>query len=94
MCSGPWAPLMGRVGNVSGDRFLDCLRECAFTLCVHGGGLDPCPKVFEAILAGVIPIAKRRLPISEGLEGLPVAFVERWSPSCVSRHSWIHGTGN
>jgi len=32
------------------------LQKYPFLLCVHGGGIDPNPNLFTALLAGVIPI--------------------------------------
>jgi hypothetical protein len=59
-------------------RFLQLLRQHAFVLCVAGGGLDPSPKAWLAMLHGTIPVVR-----SSALDGayrdLPVAFVEDWS---------------
>jgi hypothetical protein len=59
-------------------RFIQLLRQHAFVLCVTGGGLDPSPKAWLAMLHGTIPVVQ-----SSALDGayqdLPVAFVENWS---------------
>lgn len=39
--------------------FKDNVLESEFIVCIHGGGLDPCPKVFEGILMGAIPIIEK-----------------------------------
>lgn len=39
--------------------FMRCLGRYAFVACVPGAGLDPCPKLWEALLLGAVPIARR-----------------------------------
>lgn len=34
------------------SEFIKHLEEVPFILCVHGGGVDPSPKAWEAIIAG------------------------------------------
>eukprot|EP01034_Spumella_vulgaris_P030416 gene30416-37627_t len=53
------------------------VREVAsypFLLCVHGGGLDPSPKAWEAVLLGTIPIVESG-PLDDAYRLLPVALV-------------------
>ncbi|WP_323785562.1 hypothetical protein [Thalassovita sp.] len=63
--------------------FQEACRTHKFVLCVEGGGLDPCPKVFDALLNGAIPIV-RASAASRALAELPVAFVESWSEDAVT----------
>jgi hypothetical protein len=63
--------------------FRRLLSTYAFILCPQGGGLDPSPKAWEALLAGCIPIVERS-PTSEGYAHLPVLFVDRWKPEALS----------
>jgi len=63
--------------------FRRLLSTYAFVLCPQGGGLDPSPKAWEALLAGCIPIVERT-PTSEGYAHLPVLFVDRWAPEALS----------
>lgn len=46
-----------------------------FILCTHGGGLDPSPKAFEAILVGTIPIVQHST-LDDAYRHLPVVFVD------------------
>ena len=55
------------------------LLKYTFTLCVNGGGLDPSPKAFEAIIAGSIPIIKYSSGIYSAYKDLPVVFINDWS---------------
>ena len=41
---------------------------------VHGGGLDPCPKLYHSILLGTIPIIESNT-LDDAYEDLPVAIV-------------------
>lgn len=57
--------------------FLKKMGEYQFVLCPHGGGLDPNPKCWEALIMKAIPIIKRN-SVSESLEHLPVLIVDDW----------------
>ena len=41
---------------VSRKEYLALVASVPFVACVHGGGLDPSPKAWEALLVGTIPI--------------------------------------
>ena len=59
------------------DEFLKRLHTHPFVTCVHGGGVDPSPKAFEAIHEGTIPILKKGL-VYDAYSHLPVAWVDDW----------------
>eukprot|EP01034_Spumella_vulgaris_P040166 gene40166-49674_t len=58
--------------------FLLFLVQHAFVACVHGGGIDPSPKAWEALLVGTIPIIQHSA-LDDAYERLPVMFVTEWS---------------
>jgi len=64
--------------GLSRTDFLAQMGSYQFVLCPHGGGLDPNPKCWEALLMKAIPIVKRNT-MTSALEHLPVAFVDDWS---------------
>ena len=67
---------------VERDLFFSEVQKYSFVLCPHGGGIDPNPKLFTAILAGAIPIIREdsRYPaIASMYEGWPVVRVARWA---------------
>jgi len=71
-------------------KFLELVRSHAFVLCVEGGGLDPSPKAWQAILNGAIPII-RETALKDAYEELPVAFVPNWKAKSLSLrklHEW------
>lgn len=73
-----WAPFTTLIEKgLSEKAFLSAVERHAFVLCVEGGGLDPSPKAWQAILHGAIPII-RRSPVARAYEDLPVAIVDDW----------------
>ena len=81
MCKNEWKSLITYEQSISQSSFLDEISKYTFILCVEGGGLDPSPKAFEAIIAGVIPIIKKTDGIYSAYKDLPVVFIEDWIPS-------------
>ena len=63
--------------------FLRLMQVHAFVLCAEGGGLDPSPKAWQAILNGAIPII-RRTGTQKAYARLPVAFVDSWEPDSLT----------
>lgn len=63
--------------QVTHEKFLKFLRNSPFIACVHGGGIDPSPKAFEAIYHGTIPIVKRSV-LYDSYSKFPVAWVKNW----------------
>jgi hypothetical protein len=79
-----WASFCDHLDReVDARAFRRLLSTYAFILCPQGGGMDPSPKAWEALLAGCIPIVERT-PTSEGYAHLPVLFVDRWTPEALS----------
>jgi hypothetical protein len=50
-----------------------------FCFCIHGGGIDLCPKIWQALLCGCIPIIEHST-MDEVYSKFPVVFVESWNP--------------
>jgi len=63
--------------------FMAELERHAFVLCVEGGGLDPSPKAFSALLHGTIPII-RNTALVPAYDHLPVVVVEDWTAEALS----------
>lgn len=63
--------------EVAEDDFVALLHRHAFVACVSGGGLDPSPKAWQAILHGAIPIIVSG-PLDAAYRQLPVVLVPRW----------------
>ncbi len=76
---------------LSEDEYFENVERHAFVLCVEGGGLDPSPKAWQAILHGAIPII-RRSPVSKAYEDLPVAIVDDWRADAINEEklrAWL-----
>eukprot|EP01041_Mallomonas_annulata_P011559 gene11559-24172_t len=63
--------------------WLTAISKYQFIAMTHGGGIDPCPKAFEAILIGTIPIIERNV-LYDAYMHLPIVFVD----NLVSFMSW------
>jgi hypothetical protein len=80
-----WAPLCTVLEEeVPEAEFMRQLAQHAFVLCVEGGGLDPSPKAWQALLHGAIPIV-RDSPLRAAYAELPVAFVQDWTAGSIDR---------
>jgi len=79
-----WAPFCTVPdGDISEPEFLALMRSHAFVLCAEGGGLDPSPKAWQAILSGAIPIICKT-GTQAAYAQLPVAFVETWDAASLT----------
>ena len=88
LCSSSWSKWCE---SAHPSPLFDALLNYSFLLCVHGGGIDPNPKAWEALLAGTIPIMKR-FPGDAVYANLPVAFVDEWNDETVSEENlrrWV-----
>ena len=70
------------------ETYMSLLRDHSFTLCVRGGGIDPNPKAFEALLSGSIPVIESS-PVAAAYSDLPIVVVDSWSPHSLSREFLI-----
>ena len=67
------------------SEFCKYIQTCMFTVCVHGHGLDYCPKIYEAIIFGIIPIIRRIRPSTDIWEDdFPVIIVDEWSEKTIT----------
>lgn len=57
--------------------YMKLLSSIPFIACVRGGGLDPSPKAWEAIIVGTIPIIQSNW-LDDGYKRLPLVIIEDW----------------
>jgi hypothetical protein len=80
--SGAWQPFSDSMSIDKGD-FFSKIKGYPFLICNHGGGIDPSPKAWTAILAGVIPIMEH-FPGDSIYDDLPVVFIDNWNPDQIT----------
>jgi hypothetical protein len=59
-------------------QYIKYAQSVSFVLCVKGGGLDPSPKAWEAIMLGTIPIIQHST-LDDAYAMLPVVFIDDWN---------------
>ncbi len=76
LCTVTWkfAPNQIRQFEPNENSFNADVGNAKFLLMVHGGGLDPCPKLYHSILLGTIPIIESNT-LDDAYEDLPVVIV-------------------
>ena len=57
--------------------YIALAENASFIACVRGGGIDPSPKAWEAIMLGTIPIIQHST-LDDAYSQLPVVFVDHW----------------
>jgi hypothetical protein len=81
---GPWSSFTTvQSGRSTLREFRRELQQHPFTLCVEGGGIDPSPKAFEALLQGSIPII-RDSDAADAYRHFPVLVIPEWEPRHLS----------
>lgn len=60
--------------DVSHQNFMSLTTNVKFSLVIHGGGIDLCPKLFEVILLGSIPIIESSV-LDDSYRHFPVVIV-------------------
>jgi hypothetical protein len=78
LCIRPGNGTANMDGGIKRADYLRLLSTVPFVACVRGGGLDPSPKAWEAILLGTIPIIQHSV-LDDGYERLPVVFIHEWT---------------
>lgn len=73
--SPPNEQLRGNRQDISQERYVESARSATFLVCVHGGGLDPSPKAWEAMMMGTIPIIQHNT-LDDAYRQFPVVFVD------------------
>ena len=69
--------------ELSEQDYIAQIKAHSFVLCVEGGGIDPSPKAWQALLHGAIPII-RKTGTYRAYADLPVVFVDDWQAESLS----------
>jgi len=91
LCNKNWNNYYVKTDEKQHDEYLKIMGKYLFTICVHGGGLDVNPKLWEAILIGVIPIIKENKPYTDIYERLdfPVVIVKKWDIDTINEDNLL-----
>ena len=89
LCNTAWSPFFIHLKNKNHSKYLQIMGKYMFTICVHGGGLDVNPKLWEALLIGVIPIIKENKPYTDLYENLPVVIIKNWDKETITASNLI-----
>ena len=84
LCKNQWSGCVDYFEFIPNDSFRATLSGYPFVICVGGGGLDPSPKAWVAMLSGAIPIIERN-PTTVGYADLPVVFVDEWNEQTITK---------
>ena len=85
LCKTKWSSFVKIIDKeIPKDSFINEIRNSKFCLCIHGGGYDPCPRFFESILYGAIPIIQHS-PLDPFLKKYPVVFIKNLKPESLSK---------
>jgi len=83
LCLNEWKKFVHHADNLSQEEFFKNMLQSKFTICVHGGGIDPCPKAFEAMICGSIPIIQHST-MDAVWEKFPVVLVDNWHKDSIT----------
>jgi hypothetical protein len=78
-------------GNYKTDSWYTLLQTYPFIICAHGGGIDPCPKIWEALCVGCIPIIKSSA-LNDVYSQFPVVILDEWSSNTIileNLNTWL-----
>tara|TARA_B100000073_G_scaffold299853_1_gene265924 strand:- start:26 stop:862 length:837 start_codon:yes stop_codon:yes gene_type:complete len=91
LCNTAWSEYYINTKPQKHNTYLKKMGENLFTICVHGGGLDVNPKLWEALLIGVIPIIRENKPYTNIYteNDLPVVIVKEWSNNTITHDNLL-----
>lgn len=91
ICNKYWKDVFVETEHLNHKLYLKTMGSYLFTICVHGGGLDVNPKLWEALLIGVIPIIKENKPYTDIYINfdLPVVIVKKWDVDTINENNLI-----
>ena len=91
LCRKKWNQFTMIKNNLSEDNYEIFLKDCKTFLCVRGGGFDTCPKLWQVILTGGIPIVKSHYIMNIIYKEFPVIkVINNWNEiSETNINNWI-----
>jgi hypothetical protein len=87
LCKNEWKDFIIAHKHSTHKKYLKELAKYSFTLCIHGGGVDVNPKLFEAILVGTIPIIRKNDPYTNIYKDWPVVIIDDWDKNTINKNN-------
>ena len=89
LCKTSWKPLLRILRQQITKNIWKKWEDIHLLYVSHGGGLDVNPKLFEALLIGVIPIIKENKPYTDIYteHNFPVVIVKEWNDSTINENN-------
>lgn len=84
LCKTSWKSLVTWKDNLNNFEFRNTLLRSKFVICVHGGGIDPSPRAWEALLCGCVPIIESST-LDSAYSVFPVIFVDTWDSNSITK---------
>ena len=84
LCKNEWVSLVSYCEEMSSEDMTNTMLNSRFCICVRGGGYDPSPKCWEALINGCIPILQHS-PLDEAYSRFPIVFVDEWTPETLTK---------
>ena len=83
LCLTSWKDLTYYIEDLNNHDFKETLLNSQFVLCVNGGGIDPSPRVWQALLCGCIPIMQNST-LNEAYNRFPIVFIDEWNENTIT----------
>ena len=85
LCETVWSSFVTyyQEGLMDDDGLSQKMKNAKFCICVRGGGYDPSPKAWQALINGCIPIIQHS-PLDEAYNRFPVAYVDDWNAESIT----------
>ena len=88
LCLTKWSNFVTYKDQIDVIEFKETLLKSKFCICVHGGGIDPSPRVWEALLCGSIPIIQRST-LDEAYSRFPIVYIDEWTEDCITEEKLV-----
>jgi len=86
-----WTDSVTYTENINEQDYINYLIKSKFCICVHGGGIDPSPKAWQALLCGCIPIIKSST-VDAAYNKFPIIFIDDWTDDTITREKILTWT--
>jgi hypothetical protein len=78
-----WKDYINYIEDINDEQYINYLIQSKFCLCVEGGGIDPSPKAWQALICGCVPIIKSST-LNEAYKRFPIIFIDDWTEDIIS----------